>query len=234
MGVDTGYSKAASRRIAVWEAMNQQKLAQAAADVAKEQFDVADSAKGTEPAAAAPQTSTATSPNTANQMSTAMFDKLLAMVSDLSDRFSKQESGLELASGYLKDGQKVAEGLSKGLTSLVDQIDKGLGATSDSAKESNKISEDLSKDVASLTGKIDTIAQSLTSLSARVDELAKTNAPASPDSTHSDPSQAPDSSQPSTPVTPGTTETTTVPTAATPALVAQDVMLDARFSALTA
>jgi archaellum component FlaC len=57
-------------------------------------------------------------------MSTEMLDKLLSMVSDLSDRFTKQEVGVEFALDYLQEGKKANEGLAKDVTSLASKIDK--------------------------------------------------------------------------------------------------------------
>lgn len=118
MGLEAGYSKAAGRRIAIWEAMNQQATAQAAADAAKTKFEVPSTPeKAAEPPPTPPT-------NNTNQMSTEMLDKLLSMVSDLSERFTKQEIGVEFAIDYLQEGKKANEGLSKDVTSLASKIEK--------------------------------------------------------------------------------------------------------------
>lgn len=120
MGLDAGYSKAAGRRIAIWEAMNQQAAAQAAADAEKAKFEVPSTDKAPEPT----PTPAPTPGSNGNQMSTEMLDKLLSMVSDLSERFTKQEIGVEFAIDYLQEGKKSNESLTKNVTDLASKIDK--------------------------------------------------------------------------------------------------------------
>ena len=119
MGLDAGYSKAAGRRIAIWEAMNQQAAAQATADAAKAKFEVPST-----PEKAAEPTPTTTPPNNTSQLSAEMLDKILSMVSDLSDRFTKQEIGVEFAIDYLQEGKKANESLTKNVTDLTSKLEK--------------------------------------------------------------------------------------------------------------
>ena len=119
MGTDVGYSKAAERRIAIWKAMNQQQAAQAASDTSKPVFEVPGKPEKVAETAAA-----ATPPSNSNQMSAATMDKLLSMVSDLSNRFTKHEVGVEFAIDYLQEGRKTADTLNKNVSTLASKIDQ--------------------------------------------------------------------------------------------------------------
>lgn len=124
MGLEQGYSKAAGRRIDIWEAMNQQAAqaaaaAQAATDAAKPKFEVPST-----PEKVADPIATPKPPDDSSKMSTQMLDKLLSMVSDLSERFTKQEIGVEFAIDYLQEGKKANESITKDVTSLASKIDK--------------------------------------------------------------------------------------------------------------
>lgn len=124
MGLEQGYSKAAGRRIDIWEAMNQQAAqaaaaAQAATDAAKPKFEVPSTPEKVAEPIAAPKP-----PDDSSKMSTEMLDKLLSMVSDLSERFTKQEIGVEFAIDYLQEGKKANESLTKDVTNLASKIDK--------------------------------------------------------------------------------------------------------------
>lgn len=141
MGTDVGYSKAAERRIAIWKAMNQQPAAPVASDSSKPVFEVPGN-----PDKVAETTAVAKPPSTSNQMSSATMDTLLSMVSDLSNRFTKSEVGVEFAIDYLQEGRKTSDALGKS--------------------------------VSTLSSKIDQIADDISNLNLKVDQILALNAPA--------------------------------------------------------
>ena len=154
MGLDAGYSKAASRRIAVWEATNHQAAAQIAADGAAQaasetvQQAASDAAKPkfevlVAPVKVAEPSPTPPSPNNATQMSTEMLDKLLSMVSDLSDRFLKQEGGINSALNFLTGNKKATEGLTEDVAALSGKLG---GLVDDLASLSGRFDEFVTKD----------------------------------------------------------------------------------------
>lgn len=202
MGLDAGYSKAAGRRIAIWEAMNQQTAAQAAADAAKAKFEVPSTPeKGAEP------TPTPTPPNNTSQLSAEMLDKLLSMVSDLSERFTKQEIGVEFAIDYLQEGKKANESLTKNVTDL--------------------------------TSKLEKIADDLSTLSTRLDEVLSIEPPEEPEE---EPVAAPAAQKAAAsstntgtaPTVQNTTATASATTASPTVQSEQTIALDPRLAALAA
>jgi hypothetical protein len=119
MGTDVGYSKAAERRIAIWKAMNPQPVDPAVSDNSKPAFEVPG-----KPDKVAETAAAVTPPSTSNQMSAATMDALLSMVSELSNRFTKSEVGVEFAIDYLQEGRKTTETLSKSVLALSNKIDE--------------------------------------------------------------------------------------------------------------
>lgn len=118
MGADFGYSKAAERRIAIWKAMNPQPAAPANADTPKPTFEALTPSTKAETAVA-----TAT-PSSSSQLSAATMDTLLAMVSDLSTRLTKQEVGIEYTIDYLQEGRKQNQAIGTDISSINSKIDQ--------------------------------------------------------------------------------------------------------------
>lgn len=231
MGLQAGYSNGAARRIAVWEAMGQQRAAQMAAEAAKAKFEVPSTpekvtepipAKVTEPTPAKVAEPTTTTPSNSNQMSTEMLDKLLSMFSDLSERLTKQEIGVDSALKYLQEGKQATESLSKDVTSLSSKSDNIGEISIEYQQEAKDANDNLTTHIGTLSTTVTKIADDLLSLNTRVDEilLAASSQEINEEPTPAPVIQTPVATQPTGTATPATQSE-------------QTAVLDPRLAALT-